>query len=254
MSAPPLPTQDETIAALLARSKRAPGGVPIRSTFVQRGQQRTPRPGPLATIVRNHDERALDLKLLHQAVASGGDHDVTLPAGAWARALGLHHPVQGPAAVSKTWRRLEDLTLVVRDRNGRLSEVTLLREDGSGKPYTHPYLRRERYFKLPLAYWTAPDRWYATLSLAGKAMLLVALSLPDGFYLPFDKAKPWYGLSADTAEAGFRQLRDKGVLKIATNYVPAPLSPRGYIERRHYTLRPPFGPRRQKAVKIRVVA
>lgn len=242
--------------AFLTRSKR-PEGVPIRNTFVQGGTQGKPTPGPLAALLRNHDERGLELKLLHQAVASSpavsGDYDVTEAAVVWARALGLYHPTQGAAAVSKTWRRLEALGLVRRERSGRLAVVTLLREDGSGHAYTHPYLKRERYFKLPLEYWTAEQRWYGRLSLPAKAMLLIALSLPNGFYLPYDKAKLWYGVSSDTAKTGLAELRHLQLIKVATRYVPAPLSPLGYIERRHYTLRAPFGPRRERVARLRAV-
>ena len=71
-------------------------------------------------------------------------------------------------------------------------------------------------------------------------MLLVALSLDDGFYLPYEKAKPWYRLSADTARTGLGELLANDLLKVTTRYVTAPLTPAGFIERRHYTLRPPF--------------
>src|SRR5688500_12439145 len=101
------PGRDDTVAAFLDRSKRR-GAVPVRMAFVQQGTRAEPKPGPLAALVRRHDERGLDLKLLHQCVAVGGDHDVRSPAAAWARALGLADPEQGPAAVSKVWRRLAD--------------------------------------------------------------------------------------------------------------------------------------------------
>jgi hypothetical protein len=97
------PTQQETIEDLLARSKRQE--VPIRWTFVQRGSRWRPKPGPLAEFV--HDERGLDLYLLVHAVASAAPWNVDLPAGVWARMLGLPGD-NGPLAVSKVWRRLED--------------------------------------------------------------------------------------------------------------------------------------------------
>lgn len=249
---PPLPSQDEVVEAFLARSKRG-GSVPIRNAFVQGGQQASPAPGPLAGLVRRHDERALDLKLLHQCVAVGGGHDVTAAAVTWARALGLYHPNQGPAAVSKVWHRLADAGLVRKERSGRLAEVTLLKEDGSGAPYTHPYRARERYFKVPFEYWTADERWYRTLSLPAKAVLLIALSLRTEFYLPVEKAKEWYGISRDTAETGLRELRKKGLLAVDVKYVPAPLSPLGYTERRLYRLAPPFRTSYDRVRRLRTV-
>lgn len=200
---PPTPTQQETIEELLARSKR--NAVPIRWSFVQRGTRMRPQPGPLADFVHCHDERALDLYLLAHAAASAAPWNVDLPAGVWARMLGLHSP-GGPSAISKAWKRLENRGLIDRARVQRRASITLLREDGDGDPYTHPGAgpksAGEPYLKLPYAYWE--DGWYQRLRLSGKAMLLIALSLENDFILPEDKAKPWYGISADFAGDGAR--------------------------------------------------
>jgi hypothetical protein len=234
------PTQQETIQDLLARSKRQE--VPIRWTFVQRGSRGRPEPGPLAEFVGNHDERGLDLYLLVHAVASAKPWNVDLPAGVWARMLGLPGD-NGPSAVSKVWRRLEDRGLISRERVRREASVTLLREDGTGAPYTHPGAKsgRSPYFKLPFAYWE--DGWYRRLRPPGKAMLLIALSLEDDFILPEDKAEPWYGVSADFAGKGLRALKKLEVLSAKTDYRKTPLTVTGWTEERSYTLRPPFGPR-----------
>ncbi len=45
-----------------------------------------------------------------------------------------------------------------------------------------------------------------TLSLPGKAVLLIAHSLRPGFALPVEKAPEWYGISADTAQRGLAEL------------------------------------------------
>jgi hypothetical protein len=154
--------------------------------------------------------------------------------------VGVPQLTDHSAAVSKTWSRLERLSLVERRRSGRLVAARLRKEDGSGQPYEHPFGTGDPYFKIPNAYWTDEQRWYRSLSLPAKALLLVGLSLDDGFYLPYEKAKPWYGLSADTARSGLAELRASGLLKVTKRYLTAPLTPAGYIERRHYTLRPPF--------------
>lgn len=237
----PTPTQQETIEDLLARSKR--NAVPIRWSFVQRGTRMRPQPGPLAGFVGHHDERALDLYLLAHAAASAAPWNVDLPAGVWARMLGLEGP-GGPSAVSKIWKRLEDRGLVDRARVQRRASITLLREDGDGDPYTHPGAgpksAREPYLKLPYAYWE--DGWYQKLRLPGKAMLLIALSLEDDFILPEDKAKPWYGISPDFAGDGLRVLRKLKVLARKTDYRSSPLTVTGWTEEFSYTLQPPFGP------------
>jgi hypothetical protein len=216
----------------------------MRWSFVQRGSRRRPKPGPLAEFVGHHDQRALDLYLLVHALASAPPWNVDLPAHAWARMIGLLGE-EGSSAVSKVWRRLEDRGLIARDRVRRRALVTLLREDGEGGRYTHPgsgpKSEREPYLKLPYAYWE--DDWYQRLRLPGKATLLIALSLEDDFILPEDKAKPWYGISADFAGDGLRALKKLGALTSKVDYREAPLTVTGWTEEHSYTLQPPFGPR-----------
>jgi len=244
---PPTVTQADTIAALLDRSKRAE--VPIRKSFVQQGKGRVRTPGPLAALVTNHDERALDLYLLAHAAASAEPFDVVLPAATWARALGLSASASARSAVSKAFRRLEGLDLIARDRAGSRSRVTLLDEGGQGAPYVHPAGNRERYLKLPGAYWT--EDWHLKLRLPGKTMLLIALSLDDDFPLPTEKGPDWYGISADTLQRGFDELSRHQLLDVDVRYKKAPLSPLGYTEDRHYTLKAPFGPLRRPLATVR---
>ena len=74
----------------------------------------------------------------------------------------------GAAAVSESWRRLTD-GLITRERQGRLTNVTLLDESGTGDDYTYPSGRgRGRYFKLSEEFWTGEERWYRTLTLLAK--------------------------------------------------------------------------------------
>jgi hypothetical protein len=175
--------------------------------------------------------------LLLLAGASHEPWDVTLPASVWARAS----VVAEAPGISKVWRRLAQLKLVSRSRRGRTAAITPLKEDGSGNAYTHPGVSHDRYFQLPYVFWTAEQRWYRTLDLAETAVLLIALSLGDGFVLPSEKAKPWYGLSADTIERGLRGLQNHGLLRVRRDYKEAPLSPLGYTLERRYTLQQPFG-------------
>ncbi len=244
---PPTVTQADTILALLERSKRA--DVPIRKTFLQQGEGKVRTPGPLAPLVSKHDERALDLYLLAHAVASADPFDVVLPATTWARALGLSGSASARSAVSKAFRRLESLDVVSRDRAGSRSRVTLLDEGGHGDPYVHPATNRERYLKLPHAFWS--DDWHLKLRLPGKTMLLVGLSLADDFPFPTEKGPDWYGISADTVQRGFDELARHQLIDVDVRYKKAPLSPLGYTEDRHYTLKAPFGPLRRHLATVR---
>jgi hypothetical protein len=236
-TAPPLPlTQRETIESLLRQSARKI--VPIRKTFVQQGHGKTTKPGPLATFVTAHDHRALDAYLIVHALASAEPWNCDYPSGTWVRAFGLSDnatPASARGAVSKIMKRIEDRNLVKRGRSGRTASVTLLREDGSGEPYDHPYKTGDaRWLQLPHAYWLKDH--FLNLSLPAKAMLLVALSLPDGFYLPSEKAIDWYGISPDSAERGLRELRNAGLLDSQPDWVQNQRSDTGYTQHWTYTL------------------
>lgn len=257
--------QQEAVEALLEKSARRSRRVNIRNSFVQHGPQRHPVHGPLHLMLRAHDERALDLFLLHRAVVSSGIkddngnlswHSYPLDARVWGRALGLGDRAGGGAtAVAKAWKRLEDYNLVRRGRDGRLNVVTSLREDGLGGDYDSPDGKSapECYLTMPFEYWTAEERWYRTLSFPAKAMLLVGSTLTPGFPLPTEKAPAWYGISTESAERGLRTLRQVGLLNRQSKLKRAPLSPNGYTQEWHYTLTPPFGRASRQRRRLRVV-
>jgi hypothetical protein len=244
---PPTATQADTIQALLDRSKRT--DVPIRKTFVQQGKGKVRDPGPIATLCSHHDERALDLYLLLHAAASADPFDVVLSSPTWARAIGLSNSPNARSAVSKAFTRLADLDLVTRGpRAGNKSRMVLLDEGGRDEPYTHPAARKERYLKLPHTYWT--DSWHLKLSLPAKVMLLIALSLDDGFPLPVDRSKDWYGISSDTAQRGLAELANLNLINVDEQYRLEPLAPDGYTQDRRFTLKAPFGPLRRTLATV----
>ena len=154
----------------------------VRPFFRAGGEARRPR-DRLATLVRRGRDGALDQYLLLLAWASKAPHDVRRDSRVWARAGGLADDASGRTAVSRNWRILRELKLVRTERSGRLVRVFLLREDGSGHAYTHPgYGAKFRYLQVPFAYWR--EDLHEKLTLPGKAVLLIALSLQDGFRSP----------------------------------------------------------------------
>ncbi len=187
--------------------------------------------------MHNHRSRALDLYLLAHAVASAPPFDVRFPAAVWARALGVTDQPSAGSMISKQWSWLEKQQLIQSRRVGRLREVTLLKEDGSGNPYSHPG-KEGNYFKLPYAYWRG--NFHNRMGLPAKAVLLIALSLRDEFILPTKQGAVWYGLSRDTVRKGLRTLRLLGVLDMAEVPKKAPLAPLGFALERRYSLRDPF--------------
>jgi hypothetical protein len=236
----PIATSDQTIAALLVKSKTRRAA--LRRIFVQQGTQREPVPGPLAGFVTGRDMRALDLLCLLHAVTTGAPYAAEYGNHVWARALGLSGAA-GRTAISRAWASLEERQLITRSRPKRFARVTVLMEDGSGRPYAPVGLQipaplEDVYFQIPLAYWY--EGWHVRLSLAAKAMLLISLSLRDGFTLPAEKAHTWYGISGDTAKKGIDELRENGLLFHRIDVRTAPLLPAGVATFRRYTLRAPF--------------
>jgi len=230
---------DSVIDNLIERSKR--DGIPIRNALVQQAATKTTksRPGPLSTLVKHRDKRALLLYLMIRTLASSAPWDATLPAAVWARALGLNPESKSAlSSVSKALRRLRDLGLIDTARRGRRSEVTVLHESGNGTPYSHPGAHEGYYFKLPHEFFT--HRLHTRLDLPAIAMLLVLLSRPPGQPMPVRKVETWYGISAATAERGLIQLRDNGV--VISNWVqkPDPLDARGFRFDMHHRLLAPF--------------
>jgi hypothetical protein len=183
--------------------------------------------------------------LLLHAWASGGRFDVRRDSRVWARALGLSIDEAGRRTVGRNWKILAELGLVDAHRAGREICATLLKEDGSGFPYRHPHADREPYLQLDYRYWS--DDYHERLSVPGKAVLLIALTLGDWFSLPTRRGPEWYGISRSTLERGFRDARRAGVSEARFEFKEAPLAPEGYTKENYYLLMPPFGPRGQIA-------
>jgi hypothetical protein len=230
-------TIEDTVAALVRRAHRKGGHVAIRKVFLQQGRGRRTQPGPLATLVTNSDDLALRAYLFARLMASAEPWDVTLRSDAWVRMLALEQNrslASARSLVSKALRRLENAHLITRARVGRRSVVFPLHEAGLGEQYTSPDgTGADKYFRIPVAFWS--NGWHQTLKLPGLAMLLVALDAPAQFWIPADKVPSWYGFSASTANRGYAELEDRGLLASRNRRVKDPLSVDGLqvrLERR----------------------
>ncbi|MGK2938444.1 MAG: hypothetical protein ACSLFR_11665 [Solirubrobacteraceae bacterium] len=228
-------TPDETLADLLDRSKRS--SVPIRRSFL-RAEEQPQQPGPLAKFVRGRRALALDLWLLLHAGAAGGDWDVRQPAMSWARMLDMPQTGSSETTVSRNWSWLEERRLVRTERVHRVRNVYLLREDGSGRPFTRPTGSGRGFFKLPYAYFA--DRIHKDLGLSAKATLLICLAQAPTFTLPMERAASWYGVSPDTLLRGLDDLRDREYLKSWSRAKKAPRTRFGFTMENHYALLGPF--------------
>jgi len=243
----PVSTADDAIDEIVSVAKRVKSSR-LRHEFLQQrhGPNGVVVPGPFAGLVKSGDLSALKLYLLLVTKASAPPWDAALPAVVWARALGMPETKTSASTISKTWLRLEKRNLVQRTRHKRMADVTLLREDGTGTPYSSPGDVNERYFQVPIELWTtgpnALTRWYRELSLPEFAVLLIGRSLGDEFHVPFEKGPGWYGVSADTLSRGLHGLEERGLLYVERRYEKAPLSPTGWKDALHCTLEPPLGP------------
>jgi DNA-binding transcriptional ArsR family regulator len=244
---PPPLSQQETIRLLLERSRRPTRAVPIRNSFLVRGSRGGRVSGPLSIIVGRRDHRSLDIFLLAHMITSSdkktGAFDVTEWSQTWARAIGIYDGATGASAVSRVWRRLEDDGLITRKRGSlRRTTVTVLREDGSGQPYTRPTgAKNDPYFKLPFSYWNDTTPWHRELTLNGKAVLLISLSREPIFYLVHRQAATRYGVSEETIRRGLNELLDHKILTIREErYIPSTQSQTGWTLRTYYRLEGPF--------------
>lgn len=95
--------------------------------------------------------------------------------------------------------------------------------------------------RLPTAFWL--EGWHAKLRLPGLAMLLIMLQATGKkptFEMAAEKGPAWYGLSADTVERGYYELRQHGLLSEYTQRKSAARAPEGFTTVWHRSLRGVF--------------
>jgi hypothetical protein len=151
----------------------------------------------------------------------------------WARLFDAEPGATVALARTATWRtlgRLEERGLLRRPRHGRGTRtiaVTLLREDGSGDPYTRPDGSDvpDRYLRIPTAFWKRA--FDSRTTLPGLAMLLVIAKEKPWSSFPPDRMDEWYGWSGDTTQRGLKDLLDLGLVERRESFKKSPLSPTG---------------------------
>ena len=231
----------ETREELLKRTNR--NATPLRKAFVQAPKGAKVREGPLAAFVKGRDRRGLLTYLFTLALTSSANEDgwaSRRDSLVWARAIGFtEHAAENTARTSvwKAFGRLQERKLLMRGREGKKGRspvitTTLLREDGSGEPYTRPGINGDRspYLQLPHRFWL--DEHADTLDLPGLAMLLVLLAGPSKGVkgLRLERMQDWYGFSADTAARGIKELERSKLVTVSKERIKAPLAPLGWSE------------------------
>jgi len=242
---PPEPTPEETREFIIRASGR--GYVVLRQNFVQLDDSHANRASVLGSMVSDRKHRALVLYLLLLTIWPHLESlETPLTSRVWRRALTTTKgPLWSRADLSKTWTQLEDeLNLITRSREGRLQRIKPLMEVG-GKPYVKPSGEKknwsEAYSTLPAEFWL--DEWFAKLSLAELAVLLIVAketTRTDEMWVTESKVAKWYGISPNTLRKGVHGLQGHGLLKVRPEHIRAPLSPSGYTTRHYYSLTGPF--------------
>ncbi len=205
-------------------------GAPVRDAFF-RHEDDGEVEHPLARLMSSRGGKAgggrggktrvlLYLSLLW--VAAGGDHSSDRPARFWAELLGLSDPDgAGSRVIRSSWRELAARNFVKMTKEGHegaVPRVQLLREDGSGKPYTIPNGQGgDTYRRIPEQAWRTlfPDE---SLSGPGLVMYLIALRTAQraqtiqGLTFPGTYITTEYGIGESTRKSGLRDLSKAAVL------------------------------------------
>lgn len=248
----------DILVANLAAARR--GWVPLRKTFVQRPSGSGPqpdRPSPRASVlsdlVRGRHHRPLDLiLLLHalQPILEGTPFKLAT----WATMLSTTSPTS-TTAVTRAIDTLVALDLVAREGSGHSPTLRLKIEDGTGTPWSKAGAKPEAgpgYFVLPHEFWTTGLS--TRLTIPGKAMLLVTLAETQNpkspsFKMAYERSKEWYGISERTAERGFRELSQQGLLLQKVQKVADRNHPAGRREEVWRALKAPFSTAHRQAIQ-----
>lgn len=220
--------------------------VPVRHVLVQHreGEQRA---ALLGDMVGARQFRALLLYLLLLAAEPLLEHNRRLPLRTVANMLTTENYTcnvrQARQAIAVLQRRR---LASVRER-GSAVELWPLLEDGSGQPWTAPIGQDEdpelkHYMAVPHALFS--DEVLDRLHLPGLAVLLVCLKETTStsvFSVSVERFAPWYGISERSAERGYRELVDAGLLRVHRQLVRDSRMPRGVKARYHRALLGPFG-------------
>jgi hypothetical protein len=237
----------------------ARGYVKLRHVLVQLPDENEERKSTVGRMLNDRKHRALLLYLLILTCwpwLSGNKKP--LAAAVWLRALtgtptAKNALTWSNSTLSRALGDLEGLGLIEkRDRVKRLSRIAPRREDGQDV-YTAPEGRRDRYntyFTLPDSFWNSET--FAQLTFSGLVMLLIIAketSQKPEMYIPHEKAKEWYGISAGTVKYGIKNLRELELLDERPEWRKAPLSATGLTKRKWYSLKGDYSQESRKQMQ-----
>jgi hypothetical protein len=236
------------------------GLTPVRHVLVQHLQDADERPSTLGKLVTTRQPRALLLYLLVLACEHRLAHNRRLPVLTIARMLTTAQYPCSSAQARRAIKVLETNDLVKTRWTGTTVEIVPLLEDGSGEVWHQPTGDDEdpdlqRYFALPNEFFD--DAVLDQLRLPGIAMLLVALketSKESTFSISVERFADWYGISERTAERGYRELQQAGLIRTHRQLVKDSRMARGLRAKYHRTLLGAFGTQARRDAQSRARA
>lgn len=200
---------------LVKRSNRRTG-VQFPPAFIRDDAANNP---PLAKILRGGQggDVRLKLYLTMTLLAVSPPYDIrSIPARAWAEALGLSDPARnGARRIGDAIDFLRELKLIRASRGpGSPRNVLLRSPTGNGRPYSW---RGDRYISMPLGFWE--HEWIYQLTGSAVALLLVLRDMRSN---RSSTNPPWltteqkgrYGLSEATWTRATKELTDAGLLTV----------------------------------------
>jgi hypothetical protein len=200
--------------------------VPVRATFARDlAETRNAPMGKLVAIGGRGGEVPVKLYLALIWRSSAEPFATRLSARWWAELLALPDSSgNGTRRVRDALKTLGDHDLIeVKQRRGIPPVVTLLREDGSGQPYSVPRgANGDYYFQIPAQMWTTGQ--LQKLSTPGLAMLMAVLAEQTSPGSPVwwstTRFPGRYGLSSATRARGTKELQEAGLLDVERKLIP----------------------------------
>lgn len=223
---------DDAVRELAGRVSRRGKGALVRNEFVRSsGDGVVPRLAELAKTKGRGAEVPLKLYLGLMWLSSKPPYDSQLPANAWARVLNLPDPDgNGARRIQNAAARLasDDLKLIkLESRPGQTSKIVLLREDGSGEPYSLPKgkfdrgkQRQDTYFNVSTMLWTSGHM--QNMSAAALVMLLIVLEesrVPGPQWWSVDTFRKRFHINKDVRAKGTKELSDRQLVVVGRKKV-----------------------------------
>ena len=223
---------DAAVIELAGRVSRRGKGALVRNEFVRSNDGVVPRLAELAKTRGRGAEVPLKLYLGLMWLSSKAPYNSDFPANSCARVLDLPDPERnGARRIQNAAARLasDDLKLItLKPRAGRTSEIVLLREDGSGEPYSIPKgrfdpakQRQDTYFNVPPMLWSSGHM--QNMSAAALVMLLIVLEESRGAAGPqwwsVDTFRKRFHINKDVRAKGTKELSQRQLVTVGREKV-----------------------------------